>query len=89
MRYLPSLGSITKFSTVCSILSNVLPLSFSLILSFNNHEPRYAYSDEIGAQSDDEEAQSLNRAKPESELSFAKQVQNVDEDDDREADKGE
>lgn len=30
MRYLLSLGSITKFTTVCSIFSNVLQLSFSL-----------------------------------------------------------
>ncbi|KAI9087176.1 hypothetical protein K1719_030811 [Acacia pycnantha] len=41
---------------------------------------RYAYSDEVGEESDDEEAQSLTNGKPQSELSLVKQEKNVADD---------
>ncbi|XP_054800638.1 uncharacterized protein LOC129304841 isoform X1 [Prosopis cineraria] len=41
---------------------------------------RYAYSDEVGEESDDEEAQSLTNGKPQSELSLAEQEKNVADD---------
>ncbi|XP_022935976.1 transmembrane protein 87B-like [Cucurbita moschata] len=81
---------------------NILAFALLCVICYlwapSQSSQRYAYSDEIGAQSDDEEAQSLNRAKPESELSLVKQdriekdVGNTvefDEDDDREEDKRE
>lgn len=56
---------------------------------------RYAYSEEVGDESDDEEAQSLTKRKPEGELSLVKQEKNVgddasfDQDDEPEEDKRE
>ncbi|KAM1392412.1 hypothetical protein ACFX2I_019991 [Malus domestica] len=54
---------------------------------------RYAYSDEVGEESDDEESQSLTRGKPEGDISLVKQ-ENIDnakdfDEDDTEEDKRE
>lgn len=56
---------------------------------------RYAYSDEVGEESDDEEAQSLTNGKPQSELSLAKQEKNggdftapLDQEDESEPEEG-
>ncbi|KAF8365018.1 hypothetical protein HHK36_032983 [Tetracentron sinense] len=38
---------------------------------------RYAYSDEVGEEFDDEEAQSLTRGAPEGDISLVKQEKNV------------
>lgn len=41
---------------------------------------RYAYSEEVGEESDDEETQSLTKGKQEGELSLVKQEKNVGSD---------
>ena len=48
---------------------------FDFLLS-NIH--RYAYSEEVGEESDDEEAQSLTRGKEEGDLSLVKLEKNVE-----------
>ena len=45
---------------------------------------RYAYSEEVGEESDDEEAQSLTKRKPESELVRQDRNSGSDEDDSEE-----
>lgn len=57
--------------------------------------PRYAYSEKVGDESDEEEAQSLTNAQPEAELSSVKKEKNVgngessDQEDESEEDKKE